>query len=136
MVKLTDLQKKKIIADYLECQNYSETARRNNISHTTVINFMKEADEDILKKLQHKKQENTKDILNHLESKKDAVCEILDKFLVALADDEKIEKSSLQQIATSMAIVIDKFTKDNIQTKGNTSEHNDLIEAIKNISQR
>jgi len=35
-IKLTDEQKKKILADYVINQNYSETARLNNVTDTTV----------------------------------------------------------------------------------------------------
>jgi len=34
--KLTDKKKKLIIADYIECGNYSEVARKHNVSDTTV----------------------------------------------------------------------------------------------------
>ena len=34
--RLTDKQKKKIVADYLELGSYNATAKRNNVSDTTV----------------------------------------------------------------------------------------------------
>lgn len=49
-VKLTDRQKKKIIADYIDNNNYSETARMNgNISPNTVKKIIKE-NGDVAKK--------------------------------------------------------------------------------------
>ena len=38
--KLTDKQKKKIIADYMENGNYRETGRINNVSDNTVRNIV------------------------------------------------------------------------------------------------
>ena len=39
--KLTDKKKKLIIADYIECGNYSEVARKHNVSDTTVRKLVK-----------------------------------------------------------------------------------------------
>ena len=40
MVKFTDLDKKNIIADYVECQNYSEVARKWNASVNAIKNIV------------------------------------------------------------------------------------------------
>ena len=47
--KLTDKQKKKIIADYVENSNYSETARMNNVSEYTVRKLCKDDNNKELK---------------------------------------------------------------------------------------
>lgn len=36
-MKLTDKEKQKIIADYKECKNYNEVARRNHRSRSTIV---------------------------------------------------------------------------------------------------
>ena len=51
MPKLTDKQKKKIIADYVDNGNYSETARLNNTTDTTVRTIIKENKNITLKKM-------------------------------------------------------------------------------------
>ena len=56
-VKLTDKQKKKIIADYIENNNYSETARINNISETSVRRIVK-GNKNIVEKVEQKKENN------------------------------------------------------------------------------
>lgn len=71
MSKLTDKQKKKIIADYVDNGNYSETARLNNTTDTTVRTIIKENKNIALKKMEQKKEENTQDMLQYLESKKE-----------------------------------------------------------------
>ena len=53
--KLTDKQKKQIIADYVDCNNYSEVARKHKISDTTVRKIVK-TDEDFFTKLEKKKE--------------------------------------------------------------------------------
>ena len=39
-VKLTDEMRKKIIADYVDCENYSAVARKYGVSRTTVSNIV------------------------------------------------------------------------------------------------
>ena len=45
-----------------------------------------------------------------MESKKTDVCEILDKLLEAVKDEERIAKTPMNQLATTLGILIDKFT--------------------------
>lgn len=59
--KLTDKQKKKIIADFVETNNYCETARRNNISETTARRICKD---DNNKEVKEKVEQKKKKILN------------------------------------------------------------------------
>ena len=54
-IKLTDKQKKKIIADYTNNTNYSETARINNVSRNTVKYIVLNCD-DFAQKCQQKKR--------------------------------------------------------------------------------
>ena len=62
--KLTDKQKKKIIADFVENNNYSETARMNNVSEYTVRKLCKDSNnKEIKEKIEQKKEENTKSML-------------------------------------------------------------------------
>lgn len=135
MNKYTDMQIKKVYFDYVETQNYTETARRNNMVLNTAKKIVKNGEKEVLKLLKEHKDQNTKDILKYMENKSHVVCEILDNFLKALTDKEKIDRANIQQIATSMAIVIDKFTKENVQVNGNVDEHNQLIEAINKLPQ-
>lgn len=135
MNKYTDMQIKKVYFDYVETQNYTETARRNNMVLNTAKKIVKNGEKEVLRMLKEHKEQNTKDILKYMENKSHVVCEILDNFLKALTDKEKIDRANIQQIATSMAIVIDKFTKENVQVNGNVDEHNQLIEAINKLPQ-
>lgn len=47
--RLTDKQKKKIVADYLEVQSYSVAARMNGVTHQTVKRVVQESSDFIRK---------------------------------------------------------------------------------------
>lgn len=106
--RLTDKQKKKIVADYLECQSVNLAAKRNRVSWDSAKKALEEAGE-IEKKLEQKKEENTADILAYMESKKGIVCEIIEKGLKVLNDPEKLAEASPAQITTAIGTLIDKW---------------------------
>ena len=109
MPRLTDKQRKQVIADYIELGSYSAVAKKYGIAVTTVKRAV-EHDNQTLKIAKQKKDSNTNDILSHMDSKKDTVNEIIDKALDVLNDQQKLAKTSPMQIATMLGIVIDKFT--------------------------
>ena len=107
--RLTDRQKKKIIADYLDLGSYNAVAKIYGVSRQTVKNVVT-ADPEIGRKLQQKKEENTADILAYMDSKRGIVCEILGKGLEALNDPDKLKEATPAQITTAMGTLIDKWT--------------------------
>lgn len=106
--RLTDEQKKKIIADYVESGSYRAVAKKYGVSDKTVKRICEE-DSEMSQKVAQKKEENTADMLAYMESRKEQAKGIIDSYLEALADPEKLEKTPIQQIATAMGIVVDKF---------------------------
>jgi hypothetical protein len=112
LAKLTDLQKKKIIADYIETQNYCETARRNNVSDVTVRDVVSK-DKTTLEKLEQKKEENTRDILEYMDKIYDKQKSIIDLSLSAL--EEKLKSPDMfmnvKDIATVYGVIFDKALK-------------------------
>lgn len=108
--RLTDEQKKRIIADYVESGSYRATARKHGVAATTVRRAVM-SDGEALQRATQKKSENTLDMLEYMDSRKDQAQGIIDEYLKALADPAKLENASLQQIATALGIVVDKFTK-------------------------
>lgn len=106
--RLTDRQRKKIVADYLELGSYRATARKNNVSADTVKRTVAECDE-IEQKLSQKKAENTADILAYMESQRGLVCEIIGKGLAVLNDKEKLQEATPAQITTALGTLIDKW---------------------------
>lgn len=109
--RLTDKQKKKIIADYIESGSYNATARKFGISESTVRRLCKREPE-IMKKAEQKKDQNTLDMLAFMDSRKEQAQGVIDDYLKALANPAKIEAAKLSEIATALGIVVDKFTKN------------------------
>lgn len=106
--RLTDKQKKKIVADYLELGSYNAAAKMNGVSNHTVKRIVLEVPE-ITENIQQKKDENTADILAYMESKRGVVCEIIGKGLDALNDPKKLAEASPAQITTAIGTLIDKW---------------------------
>ena len=117
--RLTDKQKKKIIADYVQLQSYRAAARQNGVSDATVRKIVK-GDPESLQKCALKKEENAKDMLSYMDSKKERVQEIIDVYLGVLTDPEKLEGATLQQITTALGTLIDKWTVIDDRKKGDS----------------
>ena len=111
-VKLTDLQKKSIIADYVECGNYSEVARKYNISVTAVKKIV-DNDDESLNKFMQKKEENTKSTLEYMEEQHELKKRLLDKLLKGI--ELKVEEidmfTNVKDLATAYGIILDKELK-------------------------
>ena len=110
--RLTDRQKKKILADYLESGSYRATARKNNVNPTTVKRVV-EASDDFEQKAAEKKAQNTADILAYMESQRDVVCQIIGNGLAVLNDPAKLAEATPSQITTAIGTLIDKWTMMN-----------------------
>ena len=126
--RLTDRQKKKIIADYVQLGSYNAAAKINGVSKDTVKRVIQNCD-DFVQKAQQKKEENTADILEYMERQKNGICEILDICLNELKNPEKYAKVPPQQIATTMARLIDKYTADTGRTPDTPEAEDDALTA-------
>lgn len=123
--RLTDKQKKKIVVDYLETQSYSATARLNGVTHQTVKRIVQESP-DFSEKLQQKKDMDTADIIAYMESKRDAVYNIIEVGLRILP--EKIETAkSATEVTTALGTLIDKWTLKSMGSNGGNLEDDDPI---------
>ena len=137
MPKLTDKQKKKIIADYVDNGNYSETARMNNTTDTTVRTIIKENKDIALKKMEQKKEENTQDMLQYLESKKEDKKRVIELCFKALEDKLASPDmfTSVRDIAMVYGVIVDKDLKikEIEATKSNVENINKNISNIANL---
>ena len=114
MAKLTDKQKKKIIADYIETQNYCEAGRINNVNESTVRRIIKDEDyEDIARKSEQKKLENTQSTIEYMQTQHESKKRILDKILKAIESKaENIDMfTNIRDLATAYGIILDKELK-------------------------
>lgn len=118
--RLTDKQKKKIIADYVESGSYNAVAKKYGIAADTVKRVVLR-DEEIVQKTKQKKEQNTMDILEHMGTKKDTATKVVDRYLEALLDEERIKKANPAQLTTAMGTVLDKFLM--VEGKQTTGEN-------------
>ena len=131
MTKLTDKQKKKIIADYVDNGNYSETARINNTTDTTVRTIIKDNKDMALEKMEQKKQQNTKDILEYMEETKEKRKKVIDLCLEKMEERlNKDELMNIKDIATAYGVLVDKSLKVN-EMNGNGNNSNTNVPIIK-----
>lgn len=70
------------------------------------------ADNENATKCQQKREQNILDMIADMESRKEQAKEVLDAYITALADSEKIDSAKLSEVATAMGIVIDKFVNN------------------------
>jgi len=120
--RLTDKQKKKIVSDYIMLGSYNATSKVNGVSPNTVKKIVN-GNADIAEKCEQKREQNTLEMMAFMESRKVDAQNVVDKYLKALANPEKIEEATLSQIATALGIVVDKFTR-------NTSSGNDSLNKL------
>lgn len=128
MAKLTDKQRKKIIAEHIEGASIRALASKYKVSTTTIQRTI-HGDTDFAQKVTKKKEANAKQVLAHMDEKKEQVCTIVDKILLQMGNEEKIASTPLNQLATAMGILIDKFTANEV-SRANAAEENNLARAI------
>jgi DNA-binding MurR/RpiR family transcriptional regulator len=142
--KLTDKQKKKIIADYIECRNNSEVARMNGVSESTVRRIVKSGDnEEITRLSEQKKQENTQSTIEYMQTQHETKKRILDKILKAIEDKaENIDLlTNIKDLATAYGIILDKELKvlelqKNSATDKELSKVQELLSKIEDEANR
>ena len=136
MPKLTDKQKKKISADYVDNGNYSETARINGVNKSTVQRLISK-NQEVQQKAQEKKEENTQDMLQYLESKKEDKKRVIELCFKALEDKLASPDmfTSVRDIAMVYGVIVDKDLKikEIEATKNNVEDINKNISNIANL---
>lgn len=105
--RLTDRQKKKIIADYVQLGSYNATAKVNGVSLNTVKKVV-QGNAEIAEMCNQKKEENAADILAYMEGKRKAVCDIIEVGLSVLPEKIKTAKSA-SEVTTALGTLIDKW---------------------------
>lgn len=133
MAKLTDKQRKKIIAESVSGSSMTALAKKYGVS-TATIHRVVHGDKKLKEKVEQKKEENTQSVLPFMDSKKQTVCDLIDKLLAAMGDEDKIAATPLSQLATAMGIVIDKYTAGEVPKTADTAANN-LFEAIESIGE-
>ncbi|MBO5475534.1 MAG: hypothetical protein J5982_03380 [Bacilli bacterium] len=110
----TDKEQKEIIAFYLECNNYSETARKFGMSDTGVRKIIKRhAGSESTKQLEEKKNNNTKEVIQDMNDRKENTKKLLGKLLQAIEDKvDNIDMfTTVRDLAMAYGTIIDKEFK-------------------------
>lgn len=109
---LTDKQKKKVIADYIETQNIAEAGRRNGISKTSAHRIVTaERGDDLERKVTEKKEENTQDILTYMDTLYEKKKEVLRLSLDNMIDKLEQDKVTPNSLAVIYGTLLDKELK-------------------------
>lgn len=131
--RLTDKQKKKIVADYLELGSYNAAAKRNSVCGQTVRRVVEESQE-FSENLKRKKEENTADIIAYMESQRGLVCDIIDKGLLELSKPGKFERATPIQITTALGTLIDKWSMVT-GSPTDTAQEDDLSKSLREMAE-
>lgn len=126
--RITDEKRKMIIADYLELESYRAVGRKHNVSQASVKRIVENCG-DIEQKIAAKKEQNTAEILAHMEKKKAMVNKIIDRYLEALLDEKKIASATTSQLTTALGTLIDKWTQRAIWQDAGLDQEDDPITA-------
>ena len=104
---LDDKTKKKVIAKYIDCGNYSAVAREFKVSVNTVKTIVN-SDGETANKCKHKKEQNTKNVLEWLDKRTHKILNKCDLILDSI-DKESINAIPVNLRTTAFGTLIDKM---------------------------
>lgn len=130
--RLTDKQKKKIIADYVQLGSYNATAKVNGVSLNTVKKIV-QGNAEIAEMCNRKKEENTADIMAYMEGKRKAVCDIIEVGLAVLPDKIKTAKSA-SEVTTALGTLIDKWAAVS-GAPADTAKEDELSKSLREMAE-
>lgn len=110
--KIEQERRMKILADYTLEGSYRAAARKNGVSPDTVRRIVRENPE-MVKVADTQKNARARDLMSYMQGKADTVCDIIDNGLGVLSDPKRMKEAKLRDIATMMAILIDKWSMIN-----------------------
>ena len=121
--KLTDKERKKIIADYVDCGNYSAVARKFGISVNTVKRTANN-DKNTANKVKHKKEQNTKNVLEWLDKRTSKILSKCDMILDSI-DEQSVKAIPVNLRTLAFGTLLDKaampYTNKIVKENDNTS---------------
>lgn len=125
--RLTQKQIGKVVALHTEGKSNREIARIYGVNASTIGRVLDRQGVETQQNATQKKEELEQSMEEFLESRAHAAQDIIKLSLQALSDPEKLKKATVNQIATMMGIVIDKFRSPD----GKRSEES--LEKVKEI---
>lgn len=112
-----------------------EIAFQIGVSYYAVQSTLKKSEETVNREISAKKQQNTRDVLEYLDARRDKLQDVLDLGFSALSDKSKYERASLQSVATMMGILIDKYTQL-AQLKAASGGGSELLQSLLDLERR
>lgn len=109
--------------DYKISENFKGVAEKHGVS----VYMVKKA----VERFSLIEDEKDDSVIKYIDTKRKDACDFISKCMAIMADDEKLEKASINQIASAMGIVIEKFTKN--LSKDDTSHLDEILKAVQKI---
>jgi len=110
MTVLGTQDRSRIYSEYQLVKNYRAVARNNGISETTVRRIVRE--ENLRRSPSPLSETGYSGIDDFLKAKQPVVIGLINKYLAALSDDERISSATMPQIASAMSTLVEKLTVD------------------------
>ncbi len=124
MAKLTDRQRKRIIAEYVQGGiSQRKLAEKYQVTQKTISTILK--DEEVRQKVLDKKEENTRDMLAFLTERTSSAMVLIDEILVAAA--QKIKKAPLRDQMGAIKILSEVFGKTGGGSNGSNEPVTEII---------
>lgn len=108
VAKLSDKDKKRIIADRASGMIYRQMAEKYHVSITTIKRVC-QGDPETAKKVNAKKEANTLEMLAYMDAQKGKAQALLSKIIDVLGDPDKLARANVRDLATAYGIIADKF---------------------------
>ncbi len=101
----------RIYSEYQSAKNYRAVARNNGISDSTVRRIVHEVDLGRAS-TGAPAEVGYSGIDGFLKAKQPVIIGLINKYLAALSDDERISSATMPQIASAMSTLVEKLTVD------------------------
>ena len=120
-MKISEAKRNAVKEKFKNCRDTEAIAKELKLSVKTVEKILREDIAAASKK---------SSISEFMEEKNSEICDIIDTYLSVLSDSDRISAAPLNQIASALGTVIDKFTK-NSQSSDDNGKMEKLISALK-----
>ena len=110
-----------IVAAYNELHSYDKVAAQFGMSKAGVRTvYLRTINSEDGRKIEAADRKSADDIIAFLESRSDKACRIIDTYMDALLDPDRLDRATPNQVSTALGTVIDKFllAKSLLKEKG------------------